>query len=340
MNVDLFTTERDGSWTELEKLVADARGKPERLGAAGVLRLGALYRQAAADLSLARRRFPGEPVVGRLATLVGRARSLVYDSDPRRETIGEFFATGYWRRIRQRPRLLLLAAALMFVPAVLTLVWAGRDPGAAAGLVPSAYRSVTEPHRAGHGLGLSSGTSTALAGEIMVNNIRVTLVAFAGGITAGVLTGAILLFNGVLLGVVGGLALHAGNGSRFFELVVAHGVLELSCITVAGMAGLRLAGAVIAPGRRARSEAIAAEARQAVELALGTAPWLVVAGLTEGFITPAGFGLATNTVIGVTLGSLYWGLVVWRGRRPRPSEAGARLEPEVGAHAGVAEPAR
>ena len=40
----------------------------------------------------------------------------------------------------------------------------------------------------------------------------------------------------------------AGSGSRFVELVVAHGVLELSCIAVAGMAGLRLGAAVIAPG--------------------------------------------------------------------------------------------
>jgi hypothetical protein len=38
-----------------------------------------------------------------------------------------------------------------------------------------------------------------------------------------------------------------------------------------------------------------------------------VAGLVEGFITPAGYGVVTNTVIGVLLGALYWGLVLWRG---------------------------
>ena len=333
MNVDRFTREHEAEWNELEQLVAAAKTRPERLGAASVRRLGTLYRRAAADLATARRTLPGESVVARLESLVGRARNLVYDADPRRESVVQFFATGYWRRIRERPRFLLLAALLMFAPAVLAFVWAGHDPGGAIGLVPSVFRSAGDPPRAGHNLGVSGGDSAAFASQIMTNNIRVTLTAFAGGITAGVATVAILLFNGVVLGVVGALATHAGSGSRFVELVVAHGVLELSCIAVGGMAGLRLAAAVVAPGRTPRSVAIAAEARRTVELALGTAPWLVVAGLVEGFITPAGYGLVANTVIGVSLGAVFWGLVLWRGRL----QASPPLQPEIGADARVAQ---
>src|SRR4051812_38416504 len=113
MNVDRFTREREAGWNELEQLVSAAKTRPERLGAESVRRMGALYRQAAADLALARRRFRGETVVGRLEALVGRARNLVYDADPRRESLVEFFATGYWRRVRERPILLLLAVLLM-----------------------------------------------------------------------------------------------------------------------------------------------------------------------------------------------------------------------------------
>jgi hypothetical protein len=50
-----------------------------------------------------------------------------------------------------------------------------------------------------------------------------------------------------------------------------------------------------------------------VEIALGTALCLVVAGLVEGFVTPAGLGLAVNSVIGVALGDAYWLLVFTRG---------------------------
>ena len=45
----------------------------------------------------------------------------------------------------------------------------------------------------------------------------------------------------------------------------------------------------------------------------GTMPWLVVAGLTEGFITGSGDSLAVVLAVGLTLGLAYWALVLWRG---------------------------
>jgi len=94
-------------------------------------------------------------------------------------------------------------------------------------------------------------------------------------------------------------------------------VLELSCVVVASAAGLRMGWALVSPGRRRRrGVALAAEARVAVEIVLGTAPWLVLAGLVEGFITPRGLGLGPVIVVGVTLGAVYWALVLWRGRKP------------------------
>src|SRR5205823_6095793 len=117
----------------------------------------------------------------------------------------------------------------------------------------------------------------------------------------------------VILGFVAGLAIGAGNGRVFFELVTAHGVLELSCIVVSGAAGLRLGWAIIDPGTRPRGEALRQEARAAIEMVLGTAPWLVLAGLVEGFLTPAGTGLATVLAVGLSLGAVFWGLVLWRG---------------------------
>jgi uncharacterized membrane protein SpoIIM required for sporulation len=127
------------------------------------------------------------------------------------------------------------------------------------------------------------------------------------------------------LGAVAGLAIGAGNGRPFFELVLAHGVLELSCIAVAGAAGLRLASAIVDPGTRSRMDALRTEARASVEIVLGTAVWLVVAGLVEGFLTPAGKGLTVVLIVGLGLGALYWGLVFWRGAPG--AVATAALEP-------------
>jgi uncharacterized membrane protein SpoIIM required for sporulation len=300
--------------------VRRAGKKPESLGAGGGRRLGELYRAAAGDLALARRAFPGDPRVERLAALVGSARHLVYDAPPRRRSVRAFYSRTYWRRVAERPLFLLIAAVLTFAPAVLAGEWALRDPGAAVGLVPVAYRGVSEPATTGNDLGLTSEEKSAMSTEIFTNNIRVTLIVLAGGLTAGILTAFELLYNGVGLGVVAGLSWGAGNGTRFLELVVPHGVLELSCIVVAGAAGLSLGWSMIDPGRRTRREAIAAEARRTIEIVLGTAPWLVLAGLVEGFVTPSGFDAAVVWTVGLGLGVFYWSLVLWRGRAPRDEE--------------------
>jgi uncharacterized membrane protein SpoIIM required for sporulation len=316
VNLDVFVDQRRARWHELDTLLGRAGRRAESLGPGGVRRLGALYRASAADLALARRRFAGDPVVARLELLVTRARPLVYDRARLGGSLAEFATTGYWRRVYERPALLLVAALLLFGPWVLAAVWAVRDPGAASGVVPSQYRSVTEPRERGTDLGLTTDEQAAFSSEIFTNNIRVTLVAFAGGIAAGLGTVALLVYQGVLFGAITGLSIWAGNGEFFFELVSAHGVLELSCVVVASAAGLRMGWALVSPGHRRRGAALAGEARVAVEVVLGTAPWLVLAGLVEGFLTPRGLGLATAVTVGVALAAVYWLLVVWRGRKP------------------------
>jgi uncharacterized membrane protein SpoIIM required for sporulation len=255
-------------------------------------------------------------VVARLERLTERGRHAVYNTTNSTNSVRAFVSHGYWRRVRERPALLVIALVCTALPTLLAGYWAWRDPGAASGLVPSSYQSVTEPRRPGQDLGVSVDEQSDLAASIFTNNIRVTFLAFAGGVVAGLGTLYLLIENGLLLGAVGGLAIGAGNGRPFFELIVAHGVLEMSCIVVAGAAGLRLASAIVDPGTRTRVEALRTEARGAVEMVLGTAAWLVVAGLVEGFLTPAGKGLTVVLIVGFGLGALYWGLVWWRGAPP------------------------
>ena len=313
MKVDRFISEREGDWRELDSLLSD-KHRRRRRGVPDVLRLAALYRGAAADLALARRGHPGDPVVVRLESLVVRARQAVYAEEPRRGSLRTFFARTYWVRVRERPGPLLLAIALLLVPGLLAAAWALADPGAALGLIPKQFQGAVQPVG---DTGMTTAQSAAFSSEVMTNNIQVTFLAFAAGILLGLGTVLVVAYNGMILGAVAGGAIAAGNGAGFAEFVAAHGIIELSCIAVAATAGLRMGYAIIAPGPRTRGRALSEEARPAIAIVLGTIPWVILAGIIEGFVTRAGFGLVPGAILGVSVGALYWSLVIVRGR-PRP----------------------
>ena len=316
MTVERFVADRSDAWAELDGLLREARSRPERIGPARLRRLGALYRSAAADLATARRRWPSEPVVDRLDELVGRGRIAVYGRASRRGSLLEFASRGYWRRVAERPALLAVAAVLLLAPVLLTALWGHDDPRAAIELVPGALRGGSgSPAAEGTDLGLAADQQAQFSAEIMTNNIRVAFLALAGGMTGGIVTAVMLVYNGAIVGALAGIMVAAGSGRVFTELVAPHGVLELSCIVVAGAAGLRLAAAIVTPGDRRRSAALVDAGREATELALGTAAWLVVAGIVEGFVTPAGIGVGPALVVGIGLAAAYWSLVWLRGVR-------------------------
>ncbi len=321
MNLDAFSTERAGEWDELSALVQKAGRRPQKLGPDGVRRLGAAYRAAAADLALARRRWPGDPVTVRLEDLVGRARHLVYASERRTGSLRAFVSTGYWRLVRERLPLVGLCWLMLVIPGLFMGLWTASDPPAGARFLPGAYRGVGE---SGTGpLALPLGFQAALAGQILTNNIQVSFLAFAGGILAGVGTALVLLYNGALIGGVAGLTVAGGQVGSFVELVAPHGVLELSVIAVSGAAGMTVGWALVDPGRRGRRAALATGARRGAEIVLGTMPWFVLAGLVEGFITPQGLPLPGALAVGFGLGLVYWAFFVFRGG-PEPSAASTR----------------
>ncbi len=247
MSPERFAAERGPAWSELEAALRRAGDRPEKLGRDGVRRLGALYRAAAADLAFARRRFPGEPLIARLEALVLRARATVYARVGAARVAVALL----------HPRLLAPARGAPGARAGGLAAAAGarggrRRRGARStrrrppGWCPAEFQAAADPPAEGRDF--DAATASAFSFQVMFNNIQVTLVAFAGGITFGALTVYALFFNGLLLGTIGGLAIGAGNGVAFLRLISSHGPLEISCIVVGGIAGLRIGWALIRPG--------------------------------------------------------------------------------------------
>ncbi len=214
MKLERFLSERGPAWRELQALLQKAGGKPERLGPTRFRRAATLYRSATSDLALARRLWPREPVVRSLESIVASGYALVYESHPRTWSPHRFLAQGYWLRVVDNLPTLAVAALLLLLPAVLGALWAMGSPDQAVELLPPEFSEVAEPRPEGD-LGLSATEKASFSTVIFTNNIQVTFLAFATGLLLGIGTVWVLVYNGVILGVVAGLSSEAGNGGDF-----------------------------------------------------------------------------------------------------------------------------
>ncbi|MBR9989235.1 MAG: stage II sporulation protein M, partial [Gemmatimonadetes bacterium] len=208
----------------------------------------------------------------------------------------------------------LLAALLLYGPALASFVAIVRVPARAtlivpAGMVARAEEGVERQARGQGYIDIPEVLMPLFSSSLIANNVQVTFFAFAGGIAVGLGTMLILLMNGVMLGGTAGLFHVQGLSPYLWSFVLPHGIIELTAICIAGGAGLLLGSAFVLPGRRTRRSALVHRARDAVSLLGGTVVLLVLAGLVEGFISPStlpsaaklGFGTLMAVILGAYL---------------------------------------
>lgn len=323
-----FVTGSQATWSRLAGSVErSSKHGPASLGAQDLKRMHEDYRTAAADLAYAQTHFPRSAATAHLNALVARAHAELYSAPQGRvAAVWRFLVSGYPRLVRRRWRPVLLASALLVASALSGFAASYVDPALARVMVPAQVRDlVPEVGRSEQAL-VSPAESPIMSAAITVNNVRVSFMAFAGGMTYGLLTVYALLMNGAMLGVLAGVAQQAGAGFDFWVLIVPHGALELPAIALAGGSGLLLASALLFPGDLPRGAALRAVTDDALKLALGAVPLLVIAGLIEGYITPQDYGTELKLAVGLVSAVLLTAYIAIPGRRGRPAPAAAAAE--------------
>jgi uncharacterized membrane protein SpoIIM required for sporulation len=309
-----FVARKQPQWDALTSLLGKLGGGQLKLDE--IDRLDRLYRQASADLAQAQSFYGGTDVHRFLNQLCAQAYGEIYRSRADRPAaIRAFFAREFPQAVREELRYVAAAAELMLLGAVLGAMTVAIAPQGVALFVPENLQEIVRRGQLWTDAIETSSSSSAIAVEILTNNLRVTFSVFAFGITWGIGTILVLVLNGLQLGALLTFTFQHGVGWRLLEFIAAHGWVELSVISLTGGAGLMIGHALIEPGERPRGEAMRERAGKAVRIVLGCAPFLALIGVVEGFISPGTlFPPLAKAVLGLALGVGFWGYLLRAGR--------------------------
>ncbi len=275
-------------WQNLASDIAELEKPNGRLNASQISSFAARYRKVCHLHALAEDRRYSSHLVDSLSDLVVRGHQQLYRrKQPVIHQLIRFIVAEFPRLVRQQQVYLWWATALLYVPALvlfLAILWQ-----------PDLVYTVTSPDQVGEfeamydptnrvlGSARDSDTNMQMFGFYIYNNISVSFRTFASGIMLGVGSIFFLVFNGLLFGAVAGHLTNAGFTETFFTFVIAHGSFELTAITIAGAAGLKLGYSLLAPGNYTRLESLKRGSAVAIKLMYGVILMLVIAAFIEAF---------------------------------------------------------
>lgn len=296
MDLNRFVAERRHRWERLATLLnrVDRAGVSD-LPPEQVDELFSLYRLTSSDLNFVQTQTGNPALLESLEQLVGRAYANL--AVPRRVRP----LRAYWRimrhdfpsLMRREWKLLTLATLAMLAGILLgvvgtrlepdtSLVFISAFPGHLAQSPSERVAELEAMERAGRTQIESVGEHATFTTQLFTHNIRVTIFGFALGLTLGVGTMVVLFYNGCILGSLAYLYYEDGVFTFFLAWVGPHGAIELPCILFGCTAGLMLARAQLNVAGGTTWRQIRVMRPALIHILVGTATFLVVAGVIEG----------------------------------------------------------
>ncbi|MGK9251017.1 stage II sporulation protein M [Paenibacillus sp. P22] len=284
MEITAFIRRNKSQWSELDGLLTLLGGRGKRAPAGQLDRFHELYRSASSHLAYLQTHAPGSEAEASLNDLVSRAHNTMHGAGEGNSRLGSFFRTGFPHLVRQRGWFIGAATLLFLLGGLLGYLSVWQDPMAVHSVLPAGMSDVIDPSKTNSDRG--DVHSPIMSTTIMTNNIRVAVMAFLSGITLGIGTVYLMVYNGLMIGALAAVFAREGYSYTFWAYILPHGIIELTAIFIAGGAGLYMGYRFFVPGELPRKLVFLQAAKESALLLIGSVPLFVVAGLIEGYITP------------------------------------------------------
>jgi len=310
VDVDAFVLAHRDTWDRLDQLAKNRR----RLSGAEIDELVDLYQRVSTHLSMVRSGSSDSALVGRLSSLVARARAAVTGAHaPLSSEFTRFWTVSFPVVAYRAWRWWLGTAVVFFAVVAIIALWVMNSPEVQSAIgTPSELDELVNHEFASY---YSQHSAAAFGLHVWVNNSWVAAKCIAFSILLGVPIPFVLFANAANLGVVAGLMLQAGRGDVMLGLLLPHGLLELTSVLLAGAVGMRLGWSVISPGDRPRGQVLAEQGRAVVSVAVGLVVVLLVSGAIESMVTPSPLPTLVRIGIGIAAEAAFLAYVVYFGRR-------------------------
>ena len=302
-----WVTARAPTWREASQKIAALRRK-RNASVGEALEVVEAYRNVARDLASARRLLPGTRTAAALEALFTQIHAVVS-----RHPFGGW--AGLLSVLRDdipatvrelAPRIFWMAGLMVLSALAGYSLIEAHPPLISLFASEEMIRHVEDGKLWTDGL-MNVMPSSILSLRILSNNIVVALFAVCSGFLFGLGTFYLIVLNGLMLGSIFAFVHQHGLARRLFEFIIAHGLVELSVICIAGAIGASIADSLIRPSAPTRRESFRRCMRKLAPLMAFCAVLLVGAGIIEGFVSPDPlFPLPSR----VAIGSCYWFFMV------------------------------
>lgn len=275
-----FIKQNKEKWIEFEQILQLKKKDPDRLSN--------LFIQITDDLSYSRTFYPNRSVRVYLNNIAQQVFYSIYRN--KRERKSRFWS--FWKEdlpklVYESGRELRLALVVFVLSLIIGMVSCHFDAEFMRTILGDEYVEMTKRN-------IENGDPMAVykdSGEmemmlyITFNNLRVDFLIFLFGVLCGVGSIAILVYNGIMVGVFQYFFIQRGLFAESFLTVWLHGTLEMAACVIAGGAGITLGKGLVFPGTHSRLEAFQLSARRGLRLLLGILPITVFAAVIESFVT-------------------------------------------------------